>query len=142
MIPAAWKEKTRAPRGKILVQHKSMESIRHGIYLPPNYLRHTRTAAGIVKDIHPDCGETMFKVGDAVLLSATGGTMLVFGLYQSEESELWVYSPRSVRIVFEPDASEEVEDHGEHIHRYAKSLEARMPTVDDRFVEGDPKGLR
>ena len=143
MIPAEWKARCRAPFGKILVQHRSVESIRHGLYLPPNYLGHTRTAVGTVVDIHVACGQNLgYNPGDHVMLSASGGTMIVFGLLADEESELWVYSPKAVRGVFVREIPEQIEDHGESHLRNQQSLQAKMPTVDHRSVEGDPRGLR
>lgn len=143
MIPSEWAHRAKAPKGKILVRHRGVDSMRHGLYLPPSYTAHTRTAVGVVTDIHPSCGRLDYKTGDAVLLSASGGVMIVFGLMPSEETELWAYSPRAVRFVFEDEPPKNIEDHGESHLRRQQDLRAKMPTTGElKFVEGDPQGPR
>ena len=144
MIPSSWSNSARAPVGKILVRPKSLESIRHGLYLPTAYVEHTRTAVGTVVDIHPTCAQQVdeidFAVGDNVLLSAAGGQMIVFGLRRTDESELWIYSPRAVRLVFEKPV--EIANEPDSHLKGQQELRAKMPTVDPRFTEGDPQGPR
>lgn len=143
MIPAEWASRARAPRDKILVQHKKFDAMRHGLWLPPNTVKYTRTAVGVVVDIHPSCPALDYKLGDEVMLTASGGTPIIFGYTAIEECELWVYGPRAVRFVFEEEIPEEaVEEEPESHLRRQQSLRAKIPEPDRRYIEGDPQGLR
>ena len=148
MIPRSWKNKVRAPRGKILVDRDPVQSIRHGLFVPDSYLDHTKTATGTVVDIFNSFGLDEhggpygYRVGDQVLLSVTGGVQLVFGLGGLEgETELWMFDEQAVKLVF--DEARPVEAQKEHILRHERHRLAVGSTTDDgKWVEGDREGLR
>ncbi len=141
MIPAEWEPRARAPKGKILVKRDPREKYYHDlIHIAPSYLNHIRTATGTVIDVHPSLfGQIEFEVGDRVALAPTAGKKLLFGYYANEESELWVYSPISIKAVLY-DA--EYAETGESFLRNEKREVARQPTVDEKFTEGDRAGIR
>lgn len=141
MISVSWKPLARAPRGKILVERDPVQSQRHGLYIPDSYMNHSRTATGTVVDIHPSLiGFVEYEVGDYCALSPTGGRQIVFGFLPSEETELWVFSPKAIKMVFLD--STEYEEEGESHWRNQKRQDARTPTVDKKWTEGDRSGIR
>lgn len=141
MLPREWLPRARAPKGKILVKRDEMASQKHGLYIPPSTLNHTRRAFGFVVDIHPSCRELWYDVGDFALLSSSGGHQIIFGLMPTEETELWVYSPDAVKMVFD-EAGIDIEDRGESPIRNRRLVQQQTGTVDEKWTEGEPEGFR
>lgn len=146
MIPLEWKDRAGAARNRILVEPDRPMMIRHGIIVPDTFLANVRQCIGIVRDI--SCSLDMdpavwFSVGDRVMFSPIAGQCILFGYLASEETEIWSLPPQAVKAKF-LDKSDKSE--GETVRedplRFIHSFDAQMPTVDERWAEGDPEGKR
>ncbi len=145
MIPREYRELVRSLPGKILVERDAVQKYSAGglIVLSGSYLDHTKTATGVVYDIHEvDRARLPYKVGDRLLLSTSGGTQIIFGLGSlQDEVELWMFSTAAARCILPPDlVAEKIEEHVMRNERERLAIGAT--TDDDKFVEGDPEGLR
>lgn len=142
MIPREWKGNLRAPQGKILVERNLVNPKWHGLILPDTYLLHTRTCIATVRNIHHSLGDMPFDLGDVVLIAQNSGRMILLGYETALESEMWVIAPNAVKMKMLQNVTEELSELGESHLRHAKSLDARSPTIDEKWSEGDRHGLR
>lgn len=143
MIQREFRRHARAVPGKILVERDPMETQRHGLHVPKSFIDHTKKATGIVVDINEaDAASLPYCVGEKVLLSASGGRQLVFGLGATDgESELWNFSAQSVKLVLRGEAKVDVQT--ESVLRHERHrLASQGTTTDGKWTEGDREGLR
>jgi len=139
VIPREWADRVEAPPGKILVIRDEVALRVAGIWLPQGYRAHTRRAIATVLSIGPGCPEVA-AVGERVLLAPSTGKKMVFGYTKNDEVEVWAIPPYSILAVLSGDA--------DAVHGKPKpgKDDAYIVSADgepeDRFDEGDPRGLR
>ena len=140
MIPAELSKRAKAAPGRVLVVRDEVSAKFLSLYLPPAYQAHTRKAHATILDLHPGLEWTGLKVGDRVLLAPASGRKVVFGFTVEDEVELWSVPIEAVRAIL----------HDKMDLEYAQQppgdapgwIASHGPEVDEKFEDGDRRGLR
>lgn len=143
-LPREWSTRARAPHGKLLIRRHRPADTSHGlVVISPSYRNAIRSSSAVVVDIglmaQGDPGP--LHVGDHVLVAAGAGKELVFGYQRNDQDELWVVDVESILCRFK-DIVELAKDEGEHYLKHQKELEAKLPTVDEKWTEGEREAPR
>jgi hypothetical protein len=143
VIDASWAKKALPAPGMILVVRDEVSARFLSLFLPESYQTHTRKATATVLAVHPDCDPAIrctIRPGDRVLLAPSAGRKVKFGFTPSEEIELWSVYPRSVLAkLLAADNADYAPGHEGDATAWVRS---RGPEIEDRFEEGDLRGLR
>lgn len=125
-----------APPGTLLVERESLEKSYAGLlYLGRDYVKYTIGATAFIRSV--GAGVSGWSKGDKVLLSATIGKPIEFGMFA--ERTLWKIYPSAII------AHLDVETEGKHLGAHpARGLsDAQLSgEIEQVVMEGDSRGLR